>query len=98
MLETPFLDTELGQRARVIYERSIQSKLSPEDTGKYLVIDLDTGEYELDTDDLEAMMRAYHKKPVANRYTIRLGHRTTGYFRGGIVPTQRATGVGSRTK
>lgn len=86
MLETPFLETEMGQRAKAVYEHSIQSKLSSEDAGKYLVIDLDTGEYELDANDLEAVMRAYHKKPVANRYTIRLGHRTTGYFRSGVVP------------
>jgi hypothetical protein len=80
-METEFINTEIAQRAKAIYERFIQHKIKPEDIGKYLVIDLETGEYELDSDDFAASMRAYQKKPVADRYCIRLGHRTTGTFR-----------------
>ena len=81
-METEFINTEIAQRAKAIYERDIQQDILPEDMGKYLVIDLETGEYEMDTDDVAASMRAYHKKPVAECYCIRLGHRTTGAFRG----------------
>ena len=80
-MKTEFINTELAQRAKTVYQRFIQHKIQPEDVGKYLVIDLEIGEYEMDTDDVAASMRAYQKKPVAERYCIRLGHRTTGAFR-----------------
>lgn len=83
-METEFTNTEIAQRAKTVYERYIRHKIQPEDIGKYLVIDLETGEYELDSDDIAASMRAYQKKPVTERYCIRLGHRTTG-----ILPYKR---------
>ncbi|MBC8101284.1 MAG: hypothetical protein H7Z41_01675 [Cytophagales bacterium] len=85
-MQTEFIDTEIAQRAKTVYERHIQHEIKPDDVGKYLVIDLETGEYEMDSDDVAASMRAYEKKPVAERYCIRIGHRTTGAFRSLRLP------------
>lgn len=43
-METEFINTKLAQRAKTVYERDIQQNIQPEDAGKYLVIDLETGE------------------------------------------------------
>jgi hypothetical protein len=71
----------MGHRAKVVYDTYIKDRIQPEDEGKYLVIDLETGEFELDADDVAAAMRAYQKKPSAERYLVRIGHRTAGAFR-----------------
>ena len=43
--------SEVGRLGREAYERHVRPKLLPEDDGKYVVIDVDTGEYEIDADD-----------------------------------------------
>ncbi|HVK07074.1 MAG TPA: hypothetical protein VM490_26635 [Armatimonadaceae bacterium] len=82
MSETGFGPDELGQRAKALYEREIRDNLSPIDQGKYLVIDVETGEYEIDADEVAVSMRAYRKNPEGRqRYCVRLGRETTGTFR-----------------
>jgi hypothetical protein len=81
MSETGFGPGDLGQRAKALYEGEIRDNLSPIDQGKYLVIDVETGEYEIDADEVAVSMRAYRKNPEGReRYCVRLGHETTGSF------------------
>lgn len=81
----------MGRRAKVVYDTHIKDRIQPEDKGKYLVIDLETGEFELDDDDLAASMRAFQKNPSGKqRYCVRIGHRVTGHFR--FNGRARATG------
>ena len=67
--------TELGQQ---IYESRIRSLVEPEHIGKYLVIDIETGEYEIDADHLAASNRAAAKRPNALLFAMRIGHRAGG--------------------
>lgn len=46
--------------------------------GKFLVIDIETGEYEIDEDDFTASMLAYNKRPDGVRYGMRVGYPTSG--------------------
>lgn len=69
---------EIATRGREIYERRLRQKLEPDNIGKFLVIDIETGEYEMDEDDLAASMRAYRKKPDGARYGMRIGYPTAG--------------------
>ncbi|MES2464304.1 MAG: hypothetical protein V4671_27400 [Armatimonadota bacterium] len=95
-MEIEFINTETAQRAKAVYERHIKDKINTEDIGKYLVIDLETGEYEIDADDVVASVRAYQKKPIAERYCIRIGHRTTGVFRRKRLPSAATPAKQSR--
>ena len=53
--------------------------MEPRNIGKFLVIGIETGEYEMDDDDdLAASMRAYRKKPDGARYGMRIGYATSG--------------------
>jgi hypothetical protein len=45
---------EFARRGDAIFEQSIQPQLRPEDDGKFLAIDIETGEYALGEDELEA--------------------------------------------
>ena len=69
---------EVAARGRVIYEQQIRAKVEPEHVGKFLVIDIETGEYEMDEDGEAASMRAYQKKPSGARYGMRIGYPAWG--------------------
>ncbi|MEI6433126.1 MAG: hypothetical protein WCP07_13155 [bacterium] len=81
---TGFGDSEIAQKAKAIYESSIRAKVEPEHIGKFLVIDVETGEWDMDADDYAASFRMYHKKPQGKRFAVRIGHRASGMFRGGV--------------
>jgi len=69
---------EIAARGREIYERQLRDKMEPVNIGKFLVIDIETGEYEMDEDDLIASRRASRKKPGGARYGLRIGYPTSG--------------------
>ena len=41
---------EVAQRGEAIYERQIRARVEPEHMGQFVVIDIETGDYELDID------------------------------------------------
>jgi hypothetical protein len=71
---------EIGTRGRDIYELRLRSQLEPDNIGKYLVIDIETGEYEIDDDGEASSLRARKKNPDGVRYGMRIGHRARGHI------------------
>ena len=69
---------ETAARGRAIYEDRVRASVEPDQIGKYLVIDIDTGDYEIDEDHLAASRRAYEKNPNGARYALRIGHPAIG--------------------
>ena len=69
---------EITRRGQEIYERQIREKVESQNRGRFLVIDIETGEYEIDDDDLTASLRAFRKKPEGTRYGMRIGYPTAG--------------------
>lgn len=61
-------------RGEEIYQQQIQHKVEPEHKGKFLVLDIETGDYEIDAEDLEATMRLLSKHPKAVTYGLRIGY------------------------
>ena len=59
---TPEVVTARGEE---IYQQQIRHKVEPEHKGKFLVLDIETGDYEIDAEDLEATMRLLSKHPKA---------------------------------
>lgn len=76
---------EIVARGQEIYEKQLKGKLEPQNVGKFLVIDIETGEYEMDEDDLTAALRAYNKNPDGARYEMKIGYATSGTI--GVVDT-----------
>jgi hypothetical protein len=66
---------ELGER---IYRERLRELLEPAKTGKYVVIDVDTGEYEVDSNHRAASDRACAKRPHPRLYGKRIGFATLG--------------------
>ncbi len=78
-MRKPIYNTqEIAIRGREIYENQLRDKLEPENTGMFLLIDIETGEYEIDSDGDVASLRAQTKKPEGVRYGMRIGYRAWG--------------------
>jgi predicted aspartyl protease len=63
---------EIVRRGKEWYEREIRAKVEEGNKGKILVIDIETGEYEMDDDHLAANQRA---REASWRGTLRDAHR-----------------------
>jgi len=65
---------ELVKQGQAVYDRELRPKLEPKHKGEYLVLDVDTGEYELDEDECAAIRRARARKPHTLFYILRVGY------------------------
>ena len=75
---------EAARRGEAIYEQQIRPKVGGEHHGKFVVVDIETGAYEIDEDDLAATKRLLAKRPEAVLYGARIGH-PTAYRIGGAL-------------
>lgn len=73
---------EFARRGDAIYERDIRPRLAADDDGKFVAIDIETGDYEIDRDDFEATERLVARRPEAQMWLVRAGHRAA-YSMGG---------------
>jgi hypothetical protein len=71
---------EFARRGDEIYERDIRPKLKPGDKGKFVLIDIETGAYEIDTDEITASDRLLTRYPEAQVWMKRVGSRYVRRF------------------
>jgi hypothetical protein len=64
---------EVARRGREIYARRIRREVEPEHEGRFLVVDITTGDYEIADDDLEASERLLKRRPDALLYGQPIG-------------------------
>jgi hypothetical protein len=77
---------EIARRGQALYEREIRARVEPGNRGKILVIDIETGEYELDEDHLAALRRARARNADAELYALRIGYPALGRIGGCLRP------------
>jgi hypothetical protein len=67
---------EVEKLGEEIYARDIRDKLSATDKGKFVVIDVTTGGFEIAESDLSASLRMLERKSLGeNLYGIRIGYQ-----------------------
>lgn len=71
---------EFARRGDEIYERDIRLHLTANDEGKFVVLDIETGGYEIDADELAASDRLLARHPDAQMWLIRIGSRYVRRF------------------
>ena len=71
---------EIARQGDAIYENSIRPLMSSDDEGRFAAIDIATGEYEKDTDELMACSRLRSKHPDAEIWLVRIGSRYVHRF------------------
>ena len=65
---------EIGDRAERIYEEQIKHLVEPQQNGKFIVIDIESGDYEIDEDTFAAEDRLKTRRPNAVGFLGRVGY------------------------
>ena len=56
---------DLARLGTEAFDRWVRPSLTPQDDGKFVAIDIDTGDHEIDEDDYAAVTRLRARKPGA---------------------------------
>lgn len=85
----PRLSGEEAQRiAEELYATKLRNQVETADNiGKILVIDVESGDYEIDTDEIAAVHRALAKHPDAVLWTLRIGYDVVHSLGGSLTPS-----------
>ncbi len=76
---------EVARRARQLYESRIRQNVEVDSNiGKMIIIDIETGEYEIDDTGLKSARSLMKKHPYARLFGIRIGYNVAASF-GGVV-------------
>lgn len=73
MTELNYTPDEIVRRGKALYEREIRAGIEQDHYGEFVVIDTETGRYEMDRDHLTAAKRARAKFPAAPLFAVRVG-------------------------
>ena len=74
----PFADYapgEISDIGKAIYEERIRHLVERTEKGKFVVIDVESGDYEISEEDIDAILRLEERRPDAVTYTLRVGYR-----------------------
>jgi hypothetical protein len=80
MVKPPKDPEAFARQAEDYYARALRAKLEPKHRGEYLVLDVESGDYELDADEMAAIDRARGKHPDRLFYILRVGYRASVFI------------------
>src|SRR5579872_4873084 len=73
-----YLKEEFARRGNEIYERDIRPQVEADNKGKYVAIDIETGQWEMDASEIAAGDCLRTRVPDAQIWMVRVGY---GYIR-----------------
>ena len=73
---------EFARRGDEIYETQVRPHLTTEEEGKFAAVDIESGAYEIDEDELGACDKLSARVPNAQIWLIRVGSRYVHRFGG----------------
>lgn len=65
---------EFARRGDAIYEQEVRPKVEDGNKGRIVAIDIDSGAYEMDDDQLTAIHRLLARYPEAQIWCVRVGY------------------------
>jgi hypothetical protein len=68
---------DIGRQGNEIYDRLLRRQLEPVENGKFVAIDIDSSEWEVDADDYAATQRLVERIPGALIWLARIGSSAT---------------------
>jgi hypothetical protein len=74
---------ELARLGAEVFDRHVRPTLRPEDDDKFVAIDVDSGDHEIDSDDYAAVTRLRVRRPSAEVWLGRIGQPAACRMRGG---------------
>ena len=79
----PRLNREELARRGDAFAHQVRPALRPEDDGKFVAIDVESGTFEVDEDDHAAVSRLHRRVPGAQVWLVRAGYPTAHRLRSG---------------
>ena len=76
MQDKAYMPHELQSRGEAIYRDRIRHLVEPREKGKFVVIDIYSGDYELGERDADASARLLKRRPDAMTWAVRVGYPT----------------------
>ena len=73
MYDNPEWVAEVAKKGKAIYQERIKPLVDPLHCGKFLVIDVDTGDYEIGERMILASKKLRERRPEAITYGVRIG-------------------------
>jgi hypothetical protein len=73
---------EFARRGDEIFEREVRAHLSGENPSHFLAIDIETGDFEIDENEMKACDRLHERKPDAQIWLRKVGSRYARKFGG----------------
>jgi hypothetical protein len=67
---------EFARRGDAIYEAAVRPRLKADDEGRFVAIDIESGAFEVDADELKAGKRLRARLPEAQIWMVRVGYRS----------------------
>lgn len=85
-MQTLLLSREaVAQRGKQLYQESIRQQVeTPDNIGKMVIIDIETGEYAVDETGISSARHLHEKRPTARLYGIRIGYNVAEAL-GGVL-------------
>ena len=86
---------DIVERGEQLYQQSIRALVEKENVGKYLAVNVETGEWVMGEDHLDTLRRARALYPNAGLYGLKVGYPATAAIGTSLRPlseTERANG------
>lgn len=74
MPNPPYTPDEVVRRGKDLYEKQIRAQVEQQHHGDIVVIDIDSGDFEVAADHLTAARRARAKHPDGALFAVRVGY------------------------
>ena len=71
---------EFARRGDAIYDKDVRPQLKQSDNGKFVAIDIETGAFEMASDELQAGRALRRRIPDAQIWLVRVGSRFVHRF------------------
>jgi hypothetical protein len=76
---------EFARRGDEIYDSQVRPQVEADNYGKIVAIDIETGGWEIDTDEMNASKRLETRYPDAQIWVVRVGSRYVRRFGAGRI-------------
>ena len=85
MSVTKYSPEEVAHLGNAIYRRDLRDKVMPQHKGQFLILDIQSGDYEIDADDLTAEERLRARRPDGIFFGLRIGYTSAYTLAGRMV-------------
>jgi hypothetical protein len=80
---------EIERRGEELYHHQLRGQVETGNVGRICVIDVETGDYEIDETMLAASRRLLARRPDAPLWAVRIGYEAVYTFGGGLEPATK---------